>query len=33
MDSGVFETVTQDNIIDLRSGDRVRVEGGRVYRL
>lgn len=33
MDSGVFETVTQDNITDLRSGDRVRVAGGRVYRL
>jgi len=33
MDSGVFETVTQDDITDLRSGDRVRVQGGRVYHL
>ena len=29
MDSGVFETVPQDDITDLRSGDRVRVEGRR----
>ena len=33
MDNGVFETVTQDDISDLRSGDRVRVDGGRIYRL
>lgn len=32
MDNGVYQTVTQDNITDLRSGDRVRVENGRIYR-
>ena len=33
MDNGYFQTVTQDNITDLRSGDRVRVENGRLYRM
>ncbi|OGA41355.1 MAG: hypothetical protein A3G24_06315 [Betaproteobacteria bacterium RIFCSPLOWO2_12_FULL_62_13] len=33
LDNGAYQTVTQDDIIDLRTGDRVRVEGGRVYRL
>ncbi len=32
MDNGVYQTVTQDDITDLRAGDRVRVQGGRVYR-
>jgi outer membrane lipoprotein SlyB len=32
LDSGGYQTVTQENITDLRTGDRVRVEGGRVYR-
>lgn len=32
MDNGVFQTITQDNITDLRSGDRVRVDNGRLYR-
>lgn len=30
--SGATETVRQDDISDMRTGDRVRVEGGRVYR-
>lgn len=32
LDHGGYQTVTQDNIIDLRTGDRVRVDGNRVYR-
>jgi len=32
LDNGAYQTVTQDNIIDLRTGDRVRIEGGRIYR-
>ncbi len=32
LDDGTYMTVTQDDITDLRTGDRVRVEGGRVYR-
>jgi outer membrane lipoprotein SlyB len=32
MDSGAYHTVTQDNLTDLRTGDRVRVDGGRLYR-
>jgi len=32
LDSGGYQTVTQDDIADLRTGDRVRLEGGRVYR-
>lgn len=32
MDNGDYQVVTQDNISDLRTGDRVRVEGNRVYR-
>lgn len=31
-DNGGNQTVTQSDISDLRTGDRVRVEGGRVYR-
>jgi outer membrane lipoprotein SlyB len=33
MDDGSYRTVTQENITDLRSGDRVRVEGDSVYRV
>lgn len=33
MDDGSFRTVTQQNITDLRTGDRVRVEGDFVYRV
>ncbi|MDB5812850.1 MAG: rane protein [Betaproteobacteria bacterium] len=33
MDNGANEVVTQDDISDLRTGDRVRVEGGRLSRL
>jgi outer membrane lipoprotein SlyB len=33
MDDGSFRTVTQQNITDLRTGDRVRVEGDLVYRV
>jgi uncharacterized protein YcfJ len=31
-ENGATETVRQDDISDMRTGDRVRVEGGRVYR-
>jgi len=33
MDNGYYQTVTQDDITDLRPGDRVRVENGRLYRM
>ena len=32
-ENGATETVRQDDISDMRTGDRVRVEGGRVYRM
>ena len=32
MDNGVYQTITQDDITDLRSGDKVRVQDGRIYR-
>jgi len=32
LDNGSHQTVTQDNVADLRIGDRVRVENGYVYR-
>ena len=32
LDNGGYHTVTQDNITDLRTGDRVRVDGNMVYR-
>lgn len=32
LDNGSYETVTQDSMNDLRVGNRVRVENGRVYR-
>lgn len=33
MDSGVYQTVTEDNLTDLRPGDRVRVDKGDLYRM
>ena len=30
--NGATEVIRQDDISDLRTGDRVRVEGGRLYR-
>ncbi len=33
LDNGSYQTVTQQNIMDLRPGDRVRVEGNNVYRV
>lgn len=33
LDNGALHTVTQDNITDLRTGDRVRVEGNAITRL
>ena len=33
MDDGNLRTIMQDNITDLRTGDRVRVEGDSVYRV
>ncbi|MDY7575881.1 glycine zipper 2TM domain-containing protein [Actimicrobium sp. CCI2.3] len=32
LDSGQYEAITLDNVNDLRVGNRVRVENGRVYR-
>jgi uncharacterized protein YcfJ len=32
MDNGAYQTVTQDNIMDLRTGDRVRVDGNNISR-
>ena len=33
MDDGSWKTITQENITDLRTGDRVRVEGDYIYRV
>jgi outer membrane lipoprotein SlyB len=33
LDNGTNQTVTQDNIDDLRTGDRVRIEGNQVRRI
>lgn len=32
MDNGAYQSIVQDNITDLRSGDKVRVQDGRIYR-
>ena len=32
MDNGSYQTVTQENITDLRTGDRVRVDGDNITR-
>jgi outer membrane lipoprotein SlyB len=32
-DNGTYHTLHQDNITNLRTGDRVRVEDGRIYRI
>ena len=32
MDNGAYQTVTEDNITELRTGDRVRVDGKRIDR-
>ena len=32
-ENGATETIRQDDISNMRTGDRVRVEGGRVYRM
>ena len=32
LDNGTYQTVTQDSAADLGVGNRVRVDGGRVYR-
>ncbi len=32
MDDGSYQTVTQDDISDLRAGDRVQIENGRLFR-
>lgn len=31
-DNGAYHTLQQDDITDLRTGDRVRVDGNRIYR-
>jgi len=33
MDSGGYQVVTQDDITNLRTGDRVRINNGRIYRI
>ena len=33
MDDGSWRTVTQENIMDLRTGDRVRLDGDYIYRV
>lgn len=32
LNNGGYQTITQDSIADLRIGNRVRIEGNRVYR-
>lgn len=32
LDNGGYQTITQDNIVDLRVGDRIRLDGDRMYR-
>ena len=32
MDNGTYHTITEDNITDLRTGDRVRVDGNNISR-
>ena len=32
-ENGATENIRQDDISDMRTGDRVRVDGGRVYRM
>ena len=32
-ENGATQTLRQDDIGDMRTGDRVRVDGGRVYRI
>lgn len=32
MDNGTYQTITEDNIMDLQTGDRVRVDGNHVSR-
>jgi len=33
MDNGGTQVISQDDISDLRTGDRVRVDGNRIYRM
>ena len=32
LDNGEYRTITQDSVVDLRVGNRVRIVDGRVYR-
>ena len=32
LDNGEYRTIVQDNVYDLRVGNRVRIVDGRVYR-
>ena len=32
-ENGATETIKQDDINELRTGDRVRIDGGRIYRI
>jgi outer membrane lipoprotein SlyB len=32
MDNGTYQTITEDNITDLRTGDRVRIDGNNISR-
>lgn len=31
LDNGAYQTITEDNITDLQTGDRVRLDGNRIY--
>ncbi len=33
LDNGSYQTLVQDNVTDLRTGDRVRIDGGRITRI
>jgi outer membrane lipoprotein SlyB len=33
LDNGAYQTLTQDDISDLRTGERVRIEANRIYRM
>ena len=32
LDNGAYQTITEDNLSDLHTGDRVRLDGNRIYR-
>lgn len=32
LDNGAYQTITEDNLTDLQTGDRVRIDGNRISR-